>query len=77
MIQPRPSTVERFSENDLERLGGLARYKDVDGDGIGYRTLPGTGIRLRHISRAAADTTRRRTIANARTTTEQHESPAA
>jgi len=26
----------------LERLGGFARYKDVDGDGIGYRTLPGT-----------------------------------
>jgi 2-oxoglutarate ferredoxin oxidoreductase subunit alpha len=27
---------------DLERLGGFARYKDVDGDGVGYRTLPGT-----------------------------------
>ena len=27
---------------DLERLGGFARYRDVDGDGIGYRTLPGT-----------------------------------
>jgi 2-oxoglutarate ferredoxin oxidoreductase subunit alpha len=27
---------------DLNRLGGFARYKDVDGDGIGYRTLPGT-----------------------------------
>ncbi|HUK23898.1 MAG TPA: 2-oxoacid:acceptor oxidoreductase subunit alpha [Terriglobales bacterium] len=27
---------------DIERLGGFARYKDVDGDGIGYRTLPGT-----------------------------------
>lgn len=27
---------------DLERLGGFSRYKDVDGDGIGYRTLPGT-----------------------------------
>ena len=26
---------------DLERLGGFNRYKDVDGDGIGYRTLPG------------------------------------
>lgn len=22
--------------------GGWGRYKDVDGDGIGYRTLPGT-----------------------------------
>jgi 2-oxoglutarate ferredoxin oxidoreductase subunit alpha len=27
---------------DLERLGGFGRYLDVDGDGIGYRTLPGT-----------------------------------
>jgi len=27
---------------DLERLGGFARYKDVDGDGVGYRTLVGT-----------------------------------
>ena len=29
-------------KEDLDRLGGFARYKDVDGDGIGYRTLPGT-----------------------------------
>jgi 2-oxoglutarate ferredoxin oxidoreductase subunit alpha len=27
---------------ELEKLGGFARYKDVDGDGIPYRTLPGT-----------------------------------
>jgi 2-oxoglutarate ferredoxin oxidoreductase subunit alpha len=26
----------------LRRLGGFARYRDVDGDGIGWRTLPGT-----------------------------------
>ncbi len=31
-----------LSEEDLQRLGGFARYKDVDGDGIPYRTLPGT-----------------------------------
>jgi 2-oxoglutarate ferredoxin oxidoreductase subunit alpha len=31
-----------LSKEDLQRLGGFARYKDVDGDGIGYRTLPGT-----------------------------------
>jgi 2-oxoglutarate ferredoxin oxidoreductase subunit alpha len=31
-----------LSKEDLERLGGFARYKDVDGDGIGWRTLPGT-----------------------------------
>lgn len=27
---------------DLKRLGGFERYRDVDGDGIPYRTLPGT-----------------------------------
>src|SRR5256885_2746337 len=27
---------------DLDKLGTFSRYKDVDGDGIGYRTLPGT-----------------------------------
>jgi len=31
-----------LSAADLERLGGFARYKDLDGDGVGYRTLPGT-----------------------------------
>ncbi len=30
-----------LSEDDLKRLGGFARYKDIDGDGIPYRTLPG------------------------------------
>lgn len=30
-----------LSKEDLDRLGGFGRYKDVDGDGIGYRTLPG------------------------------------
>jgi 2-oxoglutarate/2-oxoacid ferredoxin oxidoreductase subunit alpha len=27
---------------DLDRLGGFHRYLDVDGDGVGYRTIPGT-----------------------------------
>jgi 2-oxoglutarate/2-oxoacid ferredoxin oxidoreductase subunit alpha len=31
-----------LSKEDLDRLGGFARYRDVDGDGIGWRTLPGT-----------------------------------
>jgi 2-oxoglutarate ferredoxin oxidoreductase subunit alpha len=31
-----------LDEEDLKRLGSFARYKDVDGDGIPYRTLPGT-----------------------------------
>ncbi len=31
-----------LSAEDLSRLGGFERYRDVDGDGICYRTLPGT-----------------------------------
>ncbi|MBI5280346.1 MAG: 2-oxoacid:acceptor oxidoreductase subunit alpha [Candidatus Solibacter usitatus] len=31
-----------LTAEDLNRLGGFARYKDVDGDGVTYRTLPGT-----------------------------------
>jgi 2-oxoglutarate/2-oxoacid ferredoxin oxidoreductase subunit alpha len=31
-----------LSADDLNRLGGFARYADVDGDAIGWRTLPGT-----------------------------------
>jgi len=30
-----------LSKEDLDRLGSFQRYKDVDGDGIGWRTLPG------------------------------------
>jgi 2-oxoglutarate ferredoxin oxidoreductase subunit alpha len=31
-----------LTAEDLQQLGTFARYKDVDGDGVGYRTLPGT-----------------------------------
>jgi len=31
-----------LTADDLNRLGGFARYRDVDGDAIGWRTLPGT-----------------------------------
>jgi 2-oxoglutarate/2-oxoacid ferredoxin oxidoreductase subunit alpha len=31
-----------LTREDLDRLGGFERYKDVDGDAIPYRTLPGT-----------------------------------
>jgi 2-oxoglutarate ferredoxin oxidoreductase subunit alpha len=31
-----------LTAQQLEQLGGFARYKDVDGDAIPYRTLPGT-----------------------------------
>jgi 2-oxoglutarate ferredoxin oxidoreductase subunit alpha len=43
---PYPKTmIERgkvLTREDLSKLGGFSRYKDVDGDGVGYRTLPGT-----------------------------------
>jgi 2-oxoglutarate ferredoxin oxidoreductase subunit alpha len=31
-----------LTADDLKRLGEFGRYKDVDGDAIPYRTLPGT-----------------------------------
>jgi 2-oxoglutarate ferredoxin oxidoreductase subunit alpha len=31
-----------LAKEDLDKLGKFSRYKDVDGDGVGYRTLPGT-----------------------------------
>jgi len=31
-----------LTADDLDRLGSFGRYADVDGDGIPYRTLPGT-----------------------------------
>jgi 2-oxoglutarate ferredoxin oxidoreductase subunit alpha len=31
-----------LTAEDLERLGSFARYRDVDGDAVGWRTLPGT-----------------------------------
>ena len=48
MADPFPYSTRPFQRGkvltaeDLERLGGFARYKDLDGDGVGYRTLPGT-----------------------------------
>jgi 2-oxoglutarate ferredoxin oxidoreductase subunit alpha len=35
-----------LGSEDLERFGKFSRYKDVDGDGIPYRTIPGTDHRL-------------------------------
>ena len=31
-----------LTKEDLDKLGGFARYRDVDGDAIDWRTLPGT-----------------------------------
>lgn len=43
---PYPSKPIRrgkvLREADLERLGQFERYRDVDGDGVCYRTVPGT-----------------------------------
>ena len=41
-----------LTQEDLDRLGGFARYKDVDGDGVGYRTLPGTDASRRGVLHA-------------------------
>jgi 2-oxoglutarate/2-oxoacid ferredoxin oxidoreductase subunit alpha len=35
-----------LSAEQVRGMGGFQRYKDVDGDGVGYRTLPGTPERL-------------------------------
>jgi 2-oxoglutarate ferredoxin oxidoreductase subunit alpha len=48
MSDPFPYPTEPISRGkvlsaqDLDKLGGFGRYKDVDGDGVGYRTLPAT-----------------------------------
>src|SRR6201984_104774 len=43
---PYPATpIKRgkvLGKEDLTKLGSFARYRDLDGDGVGYRTLPGT-----------------------------------
>ena len=48
MADPFPYPEKPFvrgkvlTAEDLQRMGHFERYRDVDGDGIGYRTLPGT-----------------------------------
>ncbi len=48
MSDPFPYPTEPINRGkvltaeDLTRLGGFARYMDLDGDGVGYRTLPVT-----------------------------------
>ena len=49
------------------KLGGFHRYEDVDGDGVGYRTLPAPKAHWRRTSRAAAATTPRRSTPSAPT----------
>ncbi|MCA1559489.1 MAG: 2-oxoacid:acceptor oxidoreductase subunit alpha [Acidobacteria bacterium] len=41
---PKVDRGKVLDEASLERVGEWGRYKDVDGDGIPYRTIPGTGM---------------------------------
>jgi 2-oxoglutarate/2-oxoacid ferredoxin oxidoreductase subunit alpha len=44
-FEPITKPIDRgkvLSDEDLAKVGEFARYKDVDGDGICYRTLPGS-----------------------------------
>ena len=43
----RPTPINRgklLTAEKLKELGEWGRYKDVDGDGIAYRTIPGDGL---------------------------------
>ena len=58
-----------LSAEDLNRLGGFGRYEDVDGDGIPYRTLPGTNHpKAAYFTRGSGHNARRSTP-SAKTTT--------
>ena len=65
----RSSGARCLSKEDLERLGGFARYKDVDGDGSVIARCPAPTIPRQLISRAAAGTTKRRSTASVPTIT--------
>jgi 2-oxoglutarate ferredoxin oxidoreductase subunit alpha len=39
-----PARGKRLTEEKLREIGAWGRYKDVDGDGIPYRTVPGDGM---------------------------------
>lgn len=44
-FEPPSKAMQRgkiLTAEDLDRIGEFDRYRDVDGDGIDYRTLPGT-----------------------------------
>ncbi len=49
-----------LTAEDLKRLGGFARYRDVDGDAIGWRTLPGTDASQGRVLYARLGAQRRR-----------------
>lgn len=39
-----PKRGKILTEQDLQRIGRFERYRDVDGDGIPYRTIPGSSM---------------------------------
>jgi 2-oxoglutarate/2-oxoacid ferredoxin oxidoreductase subunit alpha len=39
-----PNRGKVLTEDVLKKIGEWGRYKDVDGDGIAYRTIPGDGM---------------------------------
>jgi 2-oxoglutarate ferredoxin oxidoreductase subunit alpha len=42
--EPQVDRGKILDEAAIERVGEWGRYKDVDGDGIPYRTIPGSGL---------------------------------
>ncbi len=48
-----PDRGKVLSAEDLEKIQKFARYTDVDGDGIPYRTLPGVGPRGAYFTRGS------------------------
>ena len=65
-----------LTAEDLERLGGFARYKDVDGDGVGYRTLPGTNHPQRGLLHARQRPQRKGAVHRARRRLREQHGPA-
>ena len=49
----RPDRGKVLSDEDLEKIENFYRYLDVDGDGIPYRTLPGSIPKGTYFSRGA------------------------
>jgi len=67
-IQTSRSSAARYYQRRHGQARELARYKDIDGDGIGYRTLPGTDHPAAAYFAPAAVTTKRSITVNVPTT---------
>jgi 2-oxoglutarate/2-oxoacid ferredoxin oxidoreductase subunit alpha len=49
----RPDRGKVLTAPEIERVEKFSRYMDVDGDGIPYRTLPGTGAKGAYFTRGS------------------------